>query len=155
MASLVASTSGAGAGAEVTASTDAPLTLGDSSSFNCNSKVGVDSDDSNNARNFSSSGPASPTTVILPPSLHYSEDNELNRTHAQSLPSQQLTPKTERTPSGSGKENDLAVYYTPSKVFKSSDVADGKTSASKSELSPTSVVISSGERHTPQEHYWE
>ena len=143
MASLVASTSGAGAGAEVTASTDAALTLGDSSSFNCNSKVEVEGDDSNNARGFSSSGPASPTTVILPPSLHYSEDNELNRTHSQPLPSQQLTPKT-----GSGKENDLAVYYTPSKVFKSSDVADGKSSSSKSELSPTSVIIKAQESGT-------
>ena len=120
-------TSGAGAGTEVTASTDAALTPGDSSSFNCNSKVEVDADDSNNARSFSSSSPASPTTVILPPSLHYSEDNGLNRSRTQSQPSQQLTPKSERTLVDSGKENDLAVYYTPSKVFKASDVADGKS----------------------------
>ena len=120
MASLVASTSGAGAGAEVTASTDAALTLGDSSSFNCNSKVEVEGDDSNNARGFSSSGPASPTTVILPPSLHYSEDNELNRTHSQPLPSQQLTPKSEELWVGVGRKT---TWLSTIRLQKSSRAA--------------------------------
>jgi hypothetical protein len=156
MASLVTITVASGTGSEVITTTTITATTNNSNGISehnggkCNMTPPSTNNISNmnnttNMNNYKISGPASPTTIIVSPSSDQSSNEEVDvrggetqvNNNGNNITSQHSLQR-KQSQGNSGKENDVMLYYTPTR--KNSNMKKLPNDSDSNEASPTSII---------------